>query len=257
MDQLRITLVQTNIHWENIPANLSELEEKIWQTETGDVIVLPEMFNTGFSMAAERLAEPMNFTTFRWMKQMAEQSQALVIGSLIVKEKNNFYNRAVWTYPDGSFGYYDKLKPFRMMYEDKYFTPGSGSKTFTFKDWKIKPIICYDLRFPDVTRNHFDKKKNEIEYDLLICMGNWPTARINAWGTLTQARAMENSCYVAAVNRIGKDGNNVPFGGCSNVIDPRGRILIENSEEEFIQTIGINLKDLQNYRDNFQTHLDW
>mgnify|MGYP000058941775 CR=1 FL=1 len=257
MSQLKITLVQYDIFWENITANLAELEEKFWQVETGNIIVLPEMFNTGFSMNAEKLAEPMNFTTFRWLKQQAEQHKALIIGSLIIKENKQFYNRAIWMYPDGQYGIYDKTKPFRMMEEDQYFTPGKNPTIFSHKGWNIKPIICYDLRFPETSRNHFNKEKSTIDYDLLICMGNWPTARIHAWNTLLQARAMENSCYVAAVNRVGADGNGVEFGGCSNIVDPRGKYLIDYSDDPFIQTIEIDFSDLQKYRNNFQMHLDW
>ncbi len=255
MSTLKITIVQTDIYWENIPANLGELEEKLWQGETGDLIVLPEMFNTGFSMAVENLAEPMNFTTFKWLRQQAEQHQAVVMGSFIVKESGKYYNRAVWVFPDGDYGYYDKSKPFTMMGEDKVISPGGKREIFEWKGWKIKPLICYDLRFPELARNNFTE--NQFQYDLLIYMGNWPSARIHAWDTLLKARAMENSCYLAAVNRVGEDGNGIPFNGHSTVLDPRGDYLIEPTEEESISTVSLTLETLNNYRQKFQVHLDW
>ncbi len=257
MSKLDITLVQTDIYWENIPANLGELEEKLSQDKTGDIIVLPEMFNTGFSMEVEKLAEPMNFTTFKWMHQQAQLHQAVIIGSFIVKDKDGYYNRALWLNPNGEFGFYNKTKPFTMMGEDKKITPGKTKEVFEYKGWKIKLLICYDLRFPEVARNHFDKETREFEYDLLIYMGNWPSARIHAWSTLLQARAMENSCYVAAVNRIGKDGNGIPFNGHSALLNPKGEYLIEPTKNEFIQTFSLNLDDLNSYRDKFKVHLDW
>ncbi len=257
MSDLRITLVQPNVHWENTQANLSHLEEKLSEQETGDIIVLPEMFSTGFSMNASALAEPMNFTTHKWMKMQASKHDALMVGSFIVKENNKYYNRCLWVFPNGEFGVYDKAHPFRMMDEHHHYAAGSKKIIFSWKGWNILPLICYDLRFPEWSRNSYIKSNDHFYYDLLIYMGNWPSARIKAWDVLLQARAMENSSYVAAVNRVGKDGAGVDFNGHSVAIGPRGEYLLHLEEEELIKTVELNLDELRAYREKFPAHLDW
>lgn len=257
MANLKITLVQPNVYWENKQANLSYLEEKLSEEETGDIIILPEMFNTGFSMNASKLAEPMNFNTYKWMAMQAKKCDALIVGSFIVKEGKKYFNRCLWVSPDGDVGVYDKAYPFRMMDEHLYYSAGSKKVIFNWRGWNILPMICYDLRFPEWSRNSYIKSKGHFYYDLLIYLGNWPSARIKAWDVLLQARAMENSCVVAAVNRIGKDGDGVDFNGHSVVVDPRGNYLLEPSEGEFVKTTELDLDELKAYREKFPAHLDW
>jgi len=257
MSQLSISLIQTDIHWENTSANLASIEELLWRHDTGDLIILPEMFNTGFTMNVEAVAEPMNLTTFKWMRFQAAQQQAVVVGSMIIRENQQYYNRLLWFFPDGNSGYYDKAYPFRMMDEHKYFSSGKERKTLEWKGFKILPLICYDLRFPEWARNAYDEAGETFLYDLLIYVGNWPATRITAWNTLLMARAMENSAYVAAVNRVGEDANGVVFNGHSALIDPRGRYLNEPNETATIQTIEIDKASLDRYREKFPVHLDW
>ncbi len=174
---LSVTLVQTTLHWHSIEANLAMLEEKLWQIEGAtDLIVLPEMFNTGFTNAAHELAEPMNSRTFRWMKQMAAQTQAVVMGSYIVREQTSFYNRLLWMEPDGAFATYDKRHLFRMSDEHTVFTAGQERLIRIWKGWRICPLVCYDLRFPVWSRNTVIDT-GALAYDLLIYVANWPAAR--------------------------------------------------------------------------------
>lgn len=256
MSSLSITLVQSDIVWENASANLKNFDRQLENQNTGDIIILPEMFNTGFSMNAEKLA-PEAKATLEWMKEKAHEKGALVMGSMIVKEKDNYFNRMYWVFPDGSFGYYDKVHPFRMMEEDKYFAAGKSRKVFEWKGWKILPLICYDLRFPKLSLNRYDGGAVGFDYDLLVYVGNWPAARISAWDTLLKARAMENSAYVASVNRIGSDINGISFNGHSNIYDPRGDQFAETFDVETVTTIVLDKKNLEAYREKFPTHLDW
>ena len=255
MQDLKITLFQTELYWENIQANLSTFEEKIWKIgEETDVILLPEMFNTGFSMNAKEMAEPMNSTTFRWMKQMAEQTGSLLISSYIVYENDNYYNRCLWMQPDGEFATYDKRHLFRMADEDQHYTAGTKRLIKEWKGWRICPMICYDLRFPAWSRNINDR--NELEFDLLIYVANWPSPRINAWDVLLQARAVENQCYVAGLNRIGSDDTGKDYPGHSAVVDPKGERLLYVEDHESISTVTLSYQPMAEYREKFPINLD-
>ena len=166
---LKATLLQTDLYWQDIDANLAMLEEKIWQIdEKTDLIILPEMFNTGFSMNADQLAEPLNFKTFRWMNQMAEQTDAAICGSYIVKESVNYFNRLFYVEPGGDVDFYDKRHLFRMGDEHHTYSEGKKRTILKFRGWNIMPVICYDLRFPVWTKNRYDQKTDSLEYDLLI-----------------------------------------------------------------------------------------
>lgn len=250
MMDLKITLFQTNPYWENPTANLADLEEKIAQIDQTDLIILPEMFNTGFTMNVEKVAETMNQTTHRWMKQMAKQTGAVMIGSLIIKENNKFYNRLLWVEPDGKTDFYDKRHLFRMGQENAVFEVGNRKIIKEWKGWKICPMICYDLRFPVWTRNR------SLEYDLLIFIAAWGEKRISAWDKLLMARAIENQSYVVGVNRIGIDGNEIAHNGHSAVIDFIGNPIFEAQENEIIQTITLNKVDLEQFRERFPAYLD-
>ena len=251
MEDLKLTLIQTELYWENIQANLSSLEEKIWEIhEKTDLILLPEMFNTGFSMNAQKLAEPINLTTTKWMKQMAAQTKAVVCGSFIVNDEGKFFNRLVWMQPDGNFITYDKRHLFRMAEEDHTFSAGVNKEIIELKGWNICPLICYDLRFPVWSRN----KQNQ--YDLLLYVANWPAARESAWNALLPARAVENLCYVAGLNRCGKDGNGIPYQGDSQVIDYYGKSILNMGDKEGIASITLSADGLEKYRKKFPAHLD-
>lgn len=248
---LTVTLLQTKLYWESPAANLAMLEEKIYQlNQPTDLIVLPEMFNSGFTMNTEAIAEPMNLTTTKWMRQMAAQTKAVVTGSFIVKEGRNYFNRLIWMQPDGQFDYYDKRHLFRMAEEHEYFSAGSRKIIKQLKGWRICPLICYDLRFPVWSRNI------NLDYDLLIYVANWPAIRSHAWKTLLQARAIENLSYVVGVNRVGEDRNGIPHSGDSAVIDFKGVCLFQEKDEEIIHTQILDKQALEAFRKKFPAQLD-
>ena len=260
MQDLSVTIIQTNLFWENATANLANLEEKIAQISLPtDLIILPEMFNSGFTMNVKSVAEPMNFITFKWLKQQAKRTQAVVTGSFIIKEGDYFFNRLIWMRPDGSFETYDKRHLFRMGEEDKTFTVGIKQLIVELNGWRICPLICYDLRFPVWSRNDYSKienRKSEVKYDLLIYVANWPAVRSQVWDTLLQARAIENQSYCIGVNRVGKDGMNLEYCGNSAVIDFKGNQLIYQKNLEVIQSQVLSKKELEDFRNEFPTHLD-
>lgn len=255
MQDLKVTLVQTPLYWEDKSANLAMLEEQLFNyEEETDLIVLPEMFNTGFSMSAEKLAEPMNLHTFKWMKQMAAQKKVVVTGSYIVKEDGKYFNRLIWMQPDGNYTSYDKRHLFRMADEHHHFNMGQESPIVELKGWKIKPLICYDLRFPVWSRN--TSKNDTMVYDLLLYVANWPAARVNAWDALLKARAIENLSYSLGVNRIGDDGNGVPFNGHSGAYNFKGETICFLDQAEMIKTITLSYEDLKRGREKFPAYLD-
>lgn len=248
---LRISLFQYDITWENPAANRKYLAEKI-KTLAGqtDIIILPEMFATGFTMAVEKFAETMQGETLHWMQEMAQLSKTAICGSVIISEEGKIFNRFIWLQPDGLMFHYDKKHLFSMAGEDIKYTAGSKRMVINYKDWNILPLVCYDLRFPLWARN----VKNA--YDLLIYVANWPERRIAHWDALLKARAIENQCYVAGVNRIGKDGNNINHVGHSALYDYLGNALIEPFETENIRTIEINKSGLNEYREKFPVWKD-
>jgi omega-amidase len=257
MQDLKITIIQSEIHWEDIGANLAMLEEKIWQIgEPTDVIVLPEMFTTGFTMKADKLAEMMNMRTFKWMRQMAEQTGALILGSFIANVHDRFYNRLLWMEPGGTFKTYDKRHLFRMADEHQIYTPGESLLIGHWKGWRICPLICYDLRFPVWSRNRWNATLKKSSYDLLVYVANWPKVRINAWETLLKARAIENLSYVVGVNRVGSDDNGIEYSGQSSIISPKGDSIFSVEDAEAIRTTTISANALQSYRDKFPAFID-
>ena len=251
MQDLKITLIQSDLHWESTDANLAMFEEKLWQIkEQTDIIILPEMFTTGFSMNAKALAEPMNFKAMKWLKQQAAQTKAVVTGSVIIRDGERYYNRLFWAEPDGYISYYNKRHLFRMAGEDQVYSGGDKKLIKEVKGWKVLPLICYDLRFPVWSRNVNN------EYDLLLYVANWPAARSNAWKILLQARAVENLSYVAGVNRVGDDGNGHYYSGDSSVINYKGEVLFTEADKEIIHTHTLNYEDLKAFRHKFPAHLD-
>lgn len=252
MSDLKFTLVQTQLHWENRQANLNMLEQKINDLQASThVVVLPEMFSTGFSMKPEQFAEKTDGEAVRWMKRVAGAKKAILTGSIIVEEDGQYFNRLVWMLPNGQFGYYDKRHLFAYGEEDRHYTAGTKRLIASVNGWKINLLVCYDLRFPVWSRQQFDEEKN-FEYDVLMYVANWPERRNTAWKALLQARAIENQCYVIGVNRVGNDGNNIYHSGDSMVIDPLGEILYHKADEEDIFTIELSKERLKEVREKFQ-----
>jgi len=251
MDLLKITLLQVYLFWENIDKNLQNISLRLsFIREKTDLIILPEMFNTGFTMNAEALAENMDGKTMQWMKEKAAQYDAIIMGSLIIKEKGNFYNRLIWMNPDGSYQKYDKKHLFSLSGEDKVFTPGTKKLLVEFKGWKISPVICYDLRFPVWLRNKTDG------YDLLIAVANWPEKRAPHWRSLIQARAIENQSFIIALNRVGHDGNGVYYCGDTTCLNPDGNTIYYKRDEEDLYTFTINKNEVSKIREEMPFLLD-
>jgi predicted amidohydrolase len=256
MQDLRVSIIQSDLHWEDIGANLAMFEEKIWQIGATDVIVLPEMFTTGFTMRATPLAEHMNMRTFKWMRQMADQTGALILGSFIAIVHDRYFNRLLWMEPGGAFKTYDKRHLFRMAEEHHVYSPGESLLIGHWKGWRICPLICYDLRFPVWSRNRWNPILKKMAYDVLVYVANWPLVRADTWKTLLAARAIENLSYVVGVNRVGTDGNGVEYNGGSAVIGPKGDPVFHVEGEEAIKTVVLNAHALQGYRDRFPAYLD-
>ena len=252
---LKIALVQTELYWKDKTANMAMLEEKVLNlSSVVDLVILPEMFTSGFTMDAREVAEPMNFTTTKWMKQIAAQTRAVVTGSIIIEEKGLFYNRLLWVNPDGKVDFYDKRHLFRMAGEGSHYDMGRERKVFKLKGWKIMPQICYDLRFPIWSRNRV--KDGELEFDLIIYVANWPSPRISAWDVLLKARSVENLSYSIGVNRIGQDGNDVPYSGHSAAYNFKGDTLVFSDNKEEILYVDLDLDALQEYRTKFPAWMD-
>jgi len=245
-------LIQTSLYWEDKEANLQMLEEKILSIqEKTQVVVLPEMFSTGFSMKPEKLAEPMDGKTVNWMKRVAAEKKVILTGSVIIEEEGNYYNRSIWMLPNGEYGYYNKRHLFAFANEDQHYTGGTERFVASANGFKINLLVCYDLRFPVWARQQFDEEK-AFEYDVLLYVANWPERRSTAWKTLLQARAIENQCYVIGVNRVGDDGNGISHSGDSMVISPLGEILYHKAHDEDIFTITLKKEDLDEVRQKFQ-----
>ena len=255
-ENLKIALVQTKLYWKDRGANLAMLEEKIWSMNSSvDLIILPEMFPTGFSMSVQELAEPMNFTTTKWMKQMAAQTKAVVTGSVIIKDNGNFYNRLLWVDPEGGVSFYDKRHLFRMAHETDHFNMGKENIIMNLKGWKILPQVCYDLRFPVWSRNTAGSDGKEL-YDLNFYVASWPAPRISAWDILLKARAVENLCYAIGVNRTGEDGNGVSYNGHSGAYDFKGNTLAFSEDREEILILELDHQKLMAYREKFPAWKD-
>lgn len=232
--QLNIALVQTPLVWQDCEANRNLLEEKINAiAEPVDVIVLPEMFSTGFTMTPSECAETMNGKSVKWMKRLASEKNSAIVGSLVIKSGVKCYNRLLFVRPTGEIETYDKRHLFTLAGEDKVYTSGKKKLVLDYKGFKICPLICYDLRFPAFSRNVED-------YDLLIYVANWPLPRIAAWDALLKARAIENMCYVVGVNRVGEDWNKHQYPGHSQVLDYLGETLLSAWENEGVFIIEID-----------------
>jgi omega-amidase len=250
MPTLTVTLIQTDLSWEDKAANLRRLEEKINNIpEKTEVVVLPEMFSTGFSMNAGALAESMDGETVKWMKRVSAENGIVLTGSMIAEEEGRYFNRLVWMLPNGQYGKYDKRHLFAYAEEDRHYQPGNNRMIASVKGWKINLQVCYDLRFPVWARQR--STETAPEYDVLIYVGNWPERRSHAWKTLLCARAIENQCYVIGVNRVGTDSKNIYHSGNSLVIDPLGEVLYHMADDEDVFTITLQRERLDEVREKF------
>ena len=242
---LSISIIQTNLLWEDKAGNLEHFQRKIEGADSNtDLIILPEMFTTGFSMNPKPFAEKMTGQTVNWMKKTAKKTAAAIAGSIIIEEGGKYLNRFLFVKPDGKIEYYDKRHLFAMAGENKFYEQGTANTIIDYKGWKIMPQICYDLRFPVWSRN-------TDGYDLLIYVANWPEKRIAHWDTLLKARAIENQAFVAGVNRIGKDGNDYRHSGNSAVYNPLGKQISKTKpNEDHAENISLNLELVQNTRES-------
>lgn len=247
MPSLTITIIQPNIFWEDKRANLEMFQQKIESIQNKtEIVVLPEMFSTGFSMKPEILAESMSGETMEWMKKITAQKKLILTGSIIIEENKRFYNRLIWMLPNGEYGFYDKRHLFAYGNEHTHFSNGNKRLIASVKGWKINLQICYDLRFPVWARQGLAN-----EYDLLVYVANWPQRRCLAWKTLLQARAIENESFVVGVNRVGEDGNGIYHSGDSMIIDPLGEILYQKENDEDIFTCTLQKEKLTEVREKF------
>lgn len=260
---LTVTIIQTDLHWEDKKANLAMLENKINGIGKTEIVLLPEMFSTGFSMKPEALAETMEGETLSWMKRLAAEKKIILAGSFICQATRSgqandaaggqpakaYYNRLIWMLPNGQHGVYDKRHLFAFAEEDQHYTPGAKRLIASVKGWKINLLVCYDLRFPVWARQA--SPDGQPEYDLLVYVANWPEKRVHAWKTLLQARAIENQSYVIGVNRVGDDGKGIHYSGESMAIDPLGEVLYHKKEVEDIFTITLDKTHLETVREKF------
>jgi len=250
MNDLTISLVQTSLVWQQPQANCDHISKVLLEHNTNtDLIVLPEMFNSGFTLEAMKVAESMDGETVNWMKELATQHQAAVTGSLVIRENQHNYNRMVIAFPDGSLQWYDKKHLFRMAKEQKRYSAGDKRVIVYWQGWRIALYVCYDLRFPVWCRNQNDT-------DLMLFIASWPAARSFPWQTLLKARAMENLCYVCGVNRIGTDANEIDYQGDSGVLDMAGNDICQLGSRDTIQTVSISAERLHRFREKFPAHLD-
>lgn len=242
---LQLALVQFDINWENRNANIAQLEKLLQHEVNCDLILLPEMWSTGFSMRTETVSESEPGPALSWMIAYSQKLNSAIAGSVAVEVNGQYYNRLYFVHPEGRVDHYDKKHLFSYGKEDHHYTPGNERKVIDYKGWKIMPVICYDLRFPVWIRNN-------LNYDLMIIVANWPAPRIHHWDALLKARAIENQCYLAAVNRVGKDGNGLEYPGHSAVIDMNGMPLISMDDGAGVVKITIEKEDLDRYREHYR-----
>lgn len=247
---LNLALLQTATHWHHAAANRDLFDELFAKLPAHiDLVLLPEMFASGFTMHPAEVAESMGGPTTAWMLDSARRQQAVICGSLVIEVDDGYVNRLLWATPDGNLQYYDKRHLFRMAGEHEHYQAGSARPVFELKGVRVCPMVCYDLRFPVWFRNRND-------YDLLVCVANWPAARQAAWDTLLRARAIENSAFVAGLNILGEDGAGVRYAGGSALIDYSGATLVDAKAERGVFAGCIKLDSLNAYRESFAVWRD-
>lgn len=247
---LELALIQTTLAWQDPAANREHFQALLEQARGADLVILPEMFSTGFSMESAELAESEDGPTTRWLREQAQRIEAVICGSLIIQAADGSYrNRLLWARPDGSLAHYDKRHLFRMAGEHKHYSAGDEQVVLELKGWRVRPLICYDLRFPVWSRD-------AAGTDLLLYTANWPGARRQHWNRLLPARAIENLCYVAAVNRVGEDGKGHAYTGDSQVLDFQGETLAGAGDADGVLRARLSVEALAAYRERFPAHLD-
>lgn len=252
MQDLRVTLIQSEQHWEDKSANLAMFDAKLEQIEATDLIVLPEMFSTSFTMNAAAMAEKMESSpTLAWLTQKAKDKNAAIYTSFIVEEETRYYNRGIFMYPNGNYEIYNKRQLFSLAKEDTIFTPGNEQVIVSWKGWNILLQICFDLRFPEIQRNGIDPTTGKAYYDIMLTVANWPEKRSHHWKSLLLARAIENQCYVIGVNRVGSDSMNLTYSGDSSVINALGEIEITSSLHDKKVEFLLNSNHLPTVRNQF------
>ncbi|MGE8362612.1 amidohydrolase [Pseudomonas sp.] len=250
LPDLELALIQTTLVWHDPQANQAHFAALLEQARGADLIVLPEMFSTGFSMDSAELAEPEDGPSVRWLQAQAARLQAVITGSLIIRAADGSYrNRLLWARPDGSLAHYDKRHLFRMAGEHKHYAAGEEQVLLELNGWQVRPLICYDLRFPVWSRD-------ALNTDLLLYTANWPAARRLHWQRLLPARAIENLCYVAAVNRVGQDGKGHAYSGDSQVLDFQGEPLLHAGAEDGVFRATLKAAELAAYRERFPAYRD-
>ncbi|TAL91699.1 MAG: amidohydrolase [Rhodanobacter sp.] len=257
MESLQVALVQGATRWHDAPANRDYYAALVRQTGGSDLIVLPETFLSGFSNDTRSAAEGMDGVGVAWLRTLAVEVGAVVCGSLAIRDEETVYNRLFWARPDGSFAQYDKRHLFRMAGEHTRYGGGGERLIVELKGWRILPQVCYDLRFPVWLRNRrLATACGGMDYDLALFVANWPAARRQPWRTLLRARAIENLCYVVGVNRVGVDGNDIPYAGDSAAIDPVGEPLMELGAQEQVATVTLDPALLLVHREHFPAWMD-
>lgn len=257
MQNLNVHLIQTALHWETPDQNRAMFDDKLAEIDTRpDLVVLPEMFTTGFTMNPQHVAEPMEGKTMQWMEEKARMLDAVITGSVVIKDAGKYFNRLIWMSPDGNYQQYDKKHLFTFAGENKHYAPGRDKLIVALNGWKIMPVICYDLRFPAWCRNSHDGQDG-FAYDCLLNVANWPGSRSHAWRVLLMARAIENQAYVIGLNRVG-EGNGIEYSGDSGVIDPKGENLSNIPPyKETAETTIMPRCQLDSFRDAFRSWADW
>lgn len=250
-EDIKLSILQLDLIWENASSNLEKIDSLVaGKLDNTDVLIMPEMFTSGFTMTPSAIAESMTGESVGWMKKRAREWNVVLGGSLVIKEKEQNFNRFLWVAPNGDIQYYDKRHLFRMGEENQYYSSGKQKLITRLGKWRFRPLVCYDLRFPVWSRNRSD-------YDVLLYVANWPASRRHVWKSLLLARALENQSYVVGVNRIGKDGNGISYSGDSMIIDPRGNMLSKTQPNtESFETVSLSLNELIDFREKFPVSMD-
>lgn len=242
---LHAVLIQYDVEWENIKSNLQKLDKLCSSViESADIIILPEMFATGFTMKPEKFTEKDIRNILEWMLKRSVTNNSVLLGSVPYNDDGKYYNRLLITFPDGTHDFYDKRHLFTIGEEHQHYEAGSLRKIFTVKGWKVLPLVCYDLRFPVWSRN-------DVDYDLLIYSSNWPSVRVEVWDTLLKARAIENQAYVVGLNRLGTDGRDISYAGGSKVFSPKGEVILEMYNRESAESVELDSRSLMVFREKF------
>ena len=245
MDELTVALLQADLAWEDDQANTERFDKKIDALQAVDLIVLPEMFSTGFTMEPQKHAQPMSGRTVTWLREKAIRKNADIVGSVVIEEEGEYFNRLIWAKPDESLFTYDKKHLFTFAGEHNHYSAGTGQLVVELNGWRIATFICFDLRFPVWCRNL------NARYDAALFIASWPEKRRTHWQSLLQARAIENQSYVLGLNRVGTDGNDIAYSGDSSVTDPLGNTLYSSSYKESTYVCRLNKADLQAVREQF------